>query len=82
VQLGQGYEVQVNDDGPGVPVAGRAKIFEPFSRLDASRDRRTGGFGLGLALVRRVSQSHGGQVEVTDSQWGGASFRMTWAQVE
>ncbi|PXX71935.1 two-component system, OmpR family, sensor kinase ParS [Pseudomonas sp. LAMO17WK12:I10] len=82
VQLGQGYEVQVNDDGPGVPVAGRAKIFEPFSRLDASRDRRTGGFGLGLALVRRVSQSHGGQVEVTDSQWGGASFRMTWAQLE
>ncbi|WP_259699288.1 ATP-binding protein, partial [Pseudomonas chlororaphis] len=45
VQLGQGYEVQVNDDGPGVPVAGRAKIFEPFSRLDASRDRRTGGLG-------------------------------------
>ncbi|ROL84224.1 ATP-binding protein [Pseudomonas chlororaphis] len=82
VQVGQDYEVQVNDDGPGVPVAGRAKIFEPFSRLDASRDRRTGGFGLGLALVRRVSQSHGGQVEVTDSQWGGASFRMTWAQVE
>ncbi|WDH37828.1 ATP-binding protein [Pseudomonas chlororaphis] len=82
MQVGQGYEVQVNDDGPGVPVAGRAKIFEPFSRLDASRDRRTGGFGLGLALVRRVSQSHGGQVEVTDSQWGGASFRMTWAQVE
>jgi len=82
VQVGQGYEVQVNDDGPGVPVEGRAKIFEPFSRLDASRDRRTGGFGLGLALVRRVSQSHGGQVEVTDSQWGGASFRMTWAQLE
>ncbi|UCR85219.1 ATP-binding protein [Pseudomonas chlororaphis] len=82
VRVGQGYEVQVNDDGPGVPVEGRKKIFEPFSRLDASRDRRTGGFGLGLALVRRVSQSHGGQVEVTDSQWGGASFRMTWAQVE
>ncbi|MGE7955185.1 ATP-binding protein [Pseudomonas sp. NPDC089530] len=81
-QVGQGYEVQVNDDGPGVPVEGRKKIFEPFSRLDASRDRRTGGFGLGLALVRRVSQSHGGQVEVTDSQWGGASFRMTWARPE
>ncbi|WP_085707342.1 ATP-binding protein [Pseudomonas sp. B35(2017)] len=76
---GDQYEVQVNDDGPGVPLAGREKIFEPFSRLDASRDRRTGGFGLGLALVRRVSQSHGGQVEVGDSAWGGASFRMTWA---
>ncbi|MBK5418348.1 ATP-binding protein [Pseudomonas sp. TH31] len=76
------YEVRVNDDGPGVPVDGRERIFEPFSRLDASRDRRTGGFGLGLALVRRVSQSHGGQVEVSDSPWGGASFRMTWAHLD
>jgi two-component system sensor kinase ParS len=79
VRSGDHYEVRVNDDGPGVPMHGREKIFEPFSRLDASRDRRTGGFGLGLALVRRVSQSHGGQVEVADSPWGGASFRMTWA---
>ncbi|RON69819.1 ATP-binding protein [Pseudomonas fluorescens] len=82
VRTGDFYEVQVNDDGPGVPVHGREKIFEPFSRLDASRDRRTGGFGLGLALVRRVSQSHGGQVEVGDSPWGGASFRMTWAHLD
>ncbi|WP_192558303.1 ATP-binding protein [Pseudomonas allokribbensis] len=82
VRIGDQYEVQVNDDGPGVPLAGREKIFEPFSRLDASRDRRTGGFGLGLALVRRVSQSHGGRVEVGDSRWGGASFRMTWAHLD
>jgi len=41
VRLEHGYEVRVNDDGPGVPVDGREKIFEPFSRLDASRDRRT-----------------------------------------
>lgn len=82
VRQGDGYEVRVNDDGPGVPIDGREKVFEPFSRLDASRDRRTGGFGLGLALVRRVSQSHGGHVEVGDSEWGGASFRMTWAHLE
>ncbi|NVZ16466.1 MULTISPECIES: ATP-binding protein [unclassified Pseudomonas] len=82
VKFGTGYEVRVNDDGPGVPVEGRGKIFEPFLRLDASRDRRTGGFGLGLALVRRVCQWHGGQVEVLDSEWGGASFRMTWAYAE
>ncbi|MCU7248169.1 ATP-binding protein [Pseudomonas koreensis] len=82
VRVGDLYEVQVNDDGPGVPVEGREKIFQPFSRLDASRDRRTGGFGLGLALVRRVSQSHGGQVEVGDSVWGGASFRMTWVYLD
>ncbi|MGP6427545.1 ATP-binding protein [Pseudomonas pharyngis] len=82
VRIGDQYEVQVNDDGPGVPLEGREKIFEPFSRLDASRDRRTGGFGLGLALVRRVSQSHGGQADVGDSPWGGASFRMTWAHLD
>jgi two-component system sensor kinase ParS len=82
VRTGDYYEVRVNDDGPGVPLEGREKIFEPFSRLDASRDRRTGGFGLGLALVRRVSQSHGGQVEVGESVWGGASFRMTWAHLD
>ncbi|MBD8558074.1 MULTISPECIES: ATP-binding protein [Pseudomonas] len=82
VKFGSGYEVRVNDDGPGVPLEGRTKIFEPFLRLDASRDRRTGGFGLGLALVKRVSQWHGGQVEVLDSEWGGASFRMTWAYAE
>ncbi|MBS4078458.1 ATP-binding protein [Pseudomonas rustica] len=82
VRTGDYYEVRVNDDGPGVPLEGREKIFEPFSRLDASRDRRTGGFGLGLALVRRVSQSHGGQVEVGESPWGGASFRMTWAHLD
>ena len=82
VKFGSGYEVRVCDDGPGVPEEGRSKIFQPFMRLDASRDRRTGGFGLGLALVQRVSQWHGGQVQVLDSEWGGASFRMTWAYAE
>ncbi|AZF11164.1 Signal transduction histidine kinase [Pseudomonas sp. R2-37-08W] len=82
IKFGSGYELQVSDDGPGIPVEGRAKIFEPFMRLDSSRDRRTGGFGLGLALVQRVSQWHGGQVQVLDSEWGGASFRMTWAYAE
>ena len=82
VKFGSGYEVRVCDDGPGVPEDGREKIFQPFMRLDASRDRRTGGFGLGLALVQRVSQWHGGQVQVLDSQWGGASFRMTWAYAD
>jgi len=82
VKFGSGYEVRVCDDGPGIPEEGRAKIFQPFIRLDASRDRRTGGFGLGLALVQRVCQWHGGQVQVFDSEWGGASFRMSWAYTE
>ena len=75
---GEQYCIVVEDDGPGVPFAAREKIFEPFSRLDVSRDRRTGGFGLGLALVRRVSQWHGGYALVRDSREGGASFVLSW----
>lgn len=77
-----GYVLQVEDDGPGVPFAAREKIFEPFSRLDASRDRRTGGFGLGLALVRRVSQWHGGQAGVFDAVGGGARFVLRWPHID
>jgi len=54
-------KVRVCDDGPGIPEEGRAKIFQPFIRLDASRDRRTGGFGLGLALVQRVANGMEGR---------------------
>ncbi|MEG0862225.1 MAG: ATP-binding protein [Pseudomonas sp.] len=79
---GEWYRIVVEDDGPGVPVDARQKIFEPFSRLDASRDRRTGGFGLGLALVRRVSQWHGGQADVRDADAGGALFVLTWPHDE
>ncbi|UVL29160.1 ATP-binding protein [Pseudomonas donghuensis] len=79
---GELYRLVVEDDGPGVPLAAREKIFEPFSRLDASRDRRTGGFGLGLALVRRVSQWHGGYAQVGDSREGGACFVLSWPHVD
>jgi len=49
-------------------------VFEPFQRLDSSRDRQTGGFGLGLAIVRRVALVHGGNVRLEDSPLGGARF--------
>lgn len=67
----------VEDDGPGIPVADRARVFEPFHRLDSSRDRHTGGFGLGLAIVRRVALVHGGEVHLDDGSWGGARFVIT-----
>ena len=53
--------VQVCDHGPGVPVAQRERIFEPFYRLPGASER-SGGVGLGLALVRSIAQRHGGQV--------------------
>ncbi|VWC98288.1 two-component system sensor histidine kinase [Burkholderia lata] len=69
--------LSVDDDGPGIPAAERARVFEPFQRLDSSRDRQTGGFGLGLAIVRRVAQVHGGEVRLEDSPLGGARFVIT-----
>lgn len=66
--------LSVDDDGPGIPVAERARVFEPFHRLDSSRDRQTGGFGLGLAIVRRVALVHDGDVRLEDSPLGGARF--------
>ncbi|MES2072701.1 MAG: ATP-binding protein [Pseudomonadota bacterium] len=67
-------EVTVEDDGPGIPVAERERIFAPFYRMDRSRDRMTGGFGLGLAIAQKAIQLHGGSIHVTDSSLGGAKF--------
>ncbi|MBJ3816158.1 two-component system sensor histidine kinase RstB [Shimwellia pseudoproteus] len=70
--------LQVDDDGPGIPEAERERVFEPFVRLDPSRDRATGGCGLGLAIVHSIAQAMGGQVSVSANVAGGASFRFTW----
>jgi signal transduction histidine kinase len=67
----------VDDDGPGVPVADRERVFERFVRLDDARQRDRGGAGLGLAVVATVARSCGGDVTVTDSDLGGARFVLT-----
>ncbi|MGH8346392.1 MAG: ATP-binding protein, partial [Pseudomonas sp.] len=54
----------------------RERIFEPFYRLDRSRDRATGGFGLGLAISRRALEVQGGTLTVEASPLGGARFRL------
>ena len=70
----------VDDDGSGVPESEREKIFDPFARLDISRDRGTGGYGLGLAIVNRIAGWHQGDVRVLDSPGGGARFVIEWPQ--
>ncbi len=67
----------VEDDGPGVAPDERERIFEPFHRPDSSRNRHTGGFGLGLAIVRRIALLHGGQVRLDSGAAGGARFVIT-----
>jgi signal transduction histidine kinase len=68
--------LDVADDGPGVPRAERARVFERFVRLDDARARVDGGAGLGLAIVAEVVAAHGGTVEVVDGPLGGALFRV------
>jgi len=70
--------ITVDDDGPGIPADERERILEPFGRTGDSRDRSTGGVGLGLAIVRRIVEAHGGTVRVGDSPAGGAQFVTTW----
>ncbi|WPN49776.1 ATP-binding protein [Pseudomonas sp. P8_241] len=71
-----GCEIWVDDDGIGIPEDERERIFEPFYRLDRSRDRATGGFGLGLAISRRALEAQGGTLTVEGSPLGGARFRL------
>jgi signal transduction histidine kinase len=67
-------ELAVDDDGPGIPEAERERIFEPFYRLDRSRDRASGGFGLGLSIASKAVALHGGGIRVGRSSLGGASM--------
>ncbi|ENC6657688.1 two-component system sensor histidine kinase RstB [Aeromonas hydrophila] len=64
------YLLEVADDGAGIDPALAPQIFEPFVRLDQSRDRRTGGAGLGLAIVRSIARHHGGEVQLLPSSSG------------
>jgi len=73
-----GSRIHVDDDGPGVPTGAREQVFEPFWRGDASRDRKAAGFGIGLALVRRIARWHGGDATVGESALGGARFTISW----
>ena len=72
----KGCEIWVDDDGIGIPEEQRARIFEPFYRLDRSRDRATGGFGLGLAISRRAVEAQGGTLTAQASPLGGARLRL------
>lgn len=69
--------VTIADDGPGIPVQERARIFERFVRLDHARARTSGGSGLGLAIVAEVVRAHRGTVTVGDARHGGAAFTVT-----
>jgi len=71
--------VDVADDGPGIPEEEWNRVFTPFARLDDSRTRASGGYGLGLSIVRRIAYWHGGRAMVSrDEKLGGAKFSLIW----
>jgi signal transduction histidine kinase len=67
-------QIVVADDGPGIPVAERRRIFDRFVRLDSPRTRESGGAGLGLSIVAQIADAHHGTVTVGESSSGGARF--------
>lgn len=65
------YTITIRDNGPGIPPELMDKVFKPFSRLEQSRNRNSGGIGLGLAIARDVIQNHGGQIYLDNCQPSG-----------
>ncbi len=80
--IGEDIRINVDDDGIGIPPAEREHIFSAFTRLDRSRDRSTGGYGLGLAIARRVLELHGGTATADASPLGGARFTLSWKALQ
>lgn len=75
---GEQVRVAVHDDGPGIPEDLREKVQIPFYRLQADRSRKTGGVGLGLAIVSRIMHRHGGSLVIGTSPLGGAMIATLW----
>ena len=69
--------VHVDDEGPGIPAREMERVFEPFYRLETSRNRETGGTGLGLPITRNILRAHGGDVTLSNRASGGLRATMT-----
>jgi hypothetical protein len=75
-QAGQ-IQLRVEDDGPGIPEESQEAVFQPFRRLEVSRNRETGGVGLGLPIARNILRAHGGDVVLRNRPEGGLSAEVT-----
>ena len=71
-----GVDIMVDDDGPGIIEGQREAAFRPFYRLEGSRNRATGGTGLGLTIARDIVRSHGGDLTLETSPQGGLRARI------
>jgi signal transduction histidine kinase len=71
VEDGEALVIRVRDEGPGIPPEELERVFEPFYRVESSRNRDTGGTGLGLSIARDVAQAHGGSLVARNLPAGG-----------
>jgi signal transduction histidine kinase len=69
--------INIRDEGPGIPETELDKVFEPFYRLESSRNRQTGGTGLGLTIARSIVDSHGGKLALSNHPGGGLQVSVT-----
>ncbi len=79
--LPSAIEIAFDDNGPGIPVDKREEVFTPFYRLETSRNRETGGTGLGLSVARTIIRRHGGDIVLDDAPSGGLRARVTLPEV-
>jgi signal transduction histidine kinase len=77
VHDGSELVIIVRDAGPGIPEAELERVFEPFYRLESSRNRDSGGSGLGLSIARDIAQSHGGSLTLRNLPGSGLEARLT-----
>jgi signal transduction histidine kinase len=66
----EGVDICVEDDGPGIPPEEQERVCQPFVRMESSRNRDTGGVGLGLSIARSIIRNHGGDIEFSRSETG------------
>jgi len=70
--------VQIKDDGISIPEQDLPKIFEPFYRVDRSRSKDTGGYGLGLTLCKKIMEAHAGRIEISNNEKGGVMVQLVF----
>ena len=79
-QSGSGIHVVIEDCGPGIPEAEMERVFAPFYRMEASRNRKTGGIGLGLSVARSIIHAHGGHIRLENRAEGGLRVSVSLPQ--
>lgn len=75
---GEEVKVRIEDRGVGIPESELPKIFEPFYRVDRSRSRETGGYGLGLSLCKRIMEAHGGSIAISSREGEGTEVTLAF----